>query len=210
MVALPMIAAGLATCLAEYGSIAVLTRRSPGPPALAAARLAVRGRRRYGAFLAHAGILVVAAGLAGSHFWQQERQVTLRAGQTVSVGGHTLELVGTREREAGDHSEQVAQLRLGSETLEPARLSYAGLGGQSVTRVAIRSSALDDVYVVLAAPPADGAASLAVFVNPLVTWIWAGAALLICGMLLGNLGRVHPEPAPAPAPARVPAPSPAP
>jgi cytochrome c biogenesis factor len=41
---------------------------------------------------------------------------------------------------------------------------------------------------VLAGANADGSASFRVFVNPLVSWIWAGAALLIAGVLLGNLG----------------------
>jgi cytochrome c-type biogenesis protein CcmF len=90
----------------------------------------------------------------------------------------------------------VARLRLGDETLEPARLTYASLGGQAVTRVAIRSTPLDDVYVVLAG--VDGAAAaVTVYDNPLVTWIWAGGALLVAGVLLGNL--VRPEPVSEPA-----------
>jgi cytochrome c biogenesis factor len=27
-----------------------------------------------------------------------------------------------------------------------------------------------------------------VFINPLVSWIWAGGAIIIIGVLLGNLG----------------------
>jgi len=54
--------------------------------------------------------------------------------------------------------------------------------------VAIRSTARDDVYVVLAGTGPGDDAAFQVFVNPLVTWIWAGAALLVLGVLLGNLG----------------------
>ena len=39
-----------------------------------------------------------------------------------------------------------------------------------------------------------------VFVNPLVTWIWAGAALLVLGVLIANFGPERlalPEAAPA-------------
>jgi cytochrome c biogenesis factor len=35
---------------------------------------------------------------------------------------------------------------------------------------------------------------LTVFVNPLVTWVWVGGALLVAGVLLGNLVRPEPEP----------------
>jgi cytochrome c-type biogenesis protein CcmF len=192
LVALPLVAAGLATCLAEYGRGAVLARRLSGPWPLAAARVLARNRRRYGAYLAHVGILAVAAGLVGSHAWQQTRQVTLRPGQSVTVGSHTLTYEGVATEAAGDHSALVARLASGDETLEPARLTYPSLGGGALTHVAIRSSPLEDLYVVLAG--ADGAsASFTVYVNPLVTWIWVGGALLVAGVLLGNLARPEVE-----------------
>jgi cytochrome c-type biogenesis protein CcmF len=83
--------------------------------------------------------------------------------------------------------------------LEPARATYAGLGGQSLTHVAISSSPIADVYVVLTGIGSDGSASFRIFVNPLVSWIWAGGAIIILGVLLGNLGerRVALEPVPA-------------
>jgi hypothetical protein len=34
----------------------------------------------------------------------------------------------------------------------------------------------------------DGSASFQIFVNPLVTWIWAGGAIIILGVILGNVG----------------------
>jgi cytochrome c-type biogenesis protein CcmF len=204
LLALPLIAGGLGTVLAEYVRGGLRARRLPGPWPAAAARLAARRRRRYGSFLAHLGILLVAAGIAGSHFWQLERDLTLRPGGSASVGGHTISMKGIEQQGAGDHSETVARLRVGEDSLEPARLSYPALGGQSVTRVAIRSSALEDVYVVLAGTSEDGSAAFHVFVNPLVTWIWAGAALLVIGVLVGHLGRPEPRTERAPAAARMP------
>jgi cytochrome c-type biogenesis protein CcmF len=198
LVAFPLVAAGLVTCLVEYGRGVAFASRLSGPWPLAAARVLGRNRRRYGAYLAHAGILVVAAGLAGSHLWQQTREATLRPGESVTVGSHTLTYEGMASRSAGDHGELVARLRMGGETLEPARLTYPSLGGQALTRVAISSTPLDDVYVVLAGADGSGVA-LTVFVNPLVTWIWVGGALLVAGVLLGNLVRPAAELAPAPA-----------
>ena len=65
--------------------------------------------------------------------------------------------------------------------------------------MAIQSSALEDVYVVVAGPPSSQQLAFHVFVNPMVTWIWAGAALLVLGMLLGNLGQSELDPSPLPA-----------
>lgn len=145
-------------------------------------------RRRYGAYLAHAGVLVVALGIAASQFGQQEKDVTLRPGQQVTVAGYTLTYTGGEERQLQDHSEMIAAMRFGSQTLEPSRAVYAGLGGQALTHVAITTTPVADVYVVLAGTGSDGAASFRVFVNPLVTWIWAGGVILILGVVLGNVG----------------------
>jgi cytochrome c-type biogenesis protein CcmF len=145
-------------------------------------------RRRYGAYLAHLGLAVVVAGVAASHFGQQEKDVTLAPGESVTVAGYSLTFTGSEERDATDHTDFVAAMRFGDQTLEPARATYAGLGGQSLTHVAISTTPLADVYVVLAATGADGSASFRVIVNPLVTWIWAGGVVVILGVVLGNVG----------------------
>jgi cytochrome c-type biogenesis protein CcmF len=198
LLALPLVAAGLATVVAEYGRGAAFAGRLAGPWPLAAVRVVAGNRRRYGAYLAHAGMLAVAAGLIGSHAWQQTRQVTLQPGQTVTVGSHTLTFEGVESRSESDHAALVARVRMGDETLEPARLTYPSLGGQAVTTAAIRSTPVDDVYVVLAGADATGAA-FTVYVNPMVTWIWVGGALLVVGVLLGNLARPEPQEERAPA-----------
>ena len=79
-------------------------------------------------------------------------------------------------------------MRFGNQTLEPSRATYAGLGGQALTHVAISTTPLADLYVVLAGTSPDGSASFRVIVNPLVTWIWAGGVILILGVVLGNVG----------------------
>jgi cytochrome c-type biogenesis protein CcmF len=68
------------------------------------------------------------------------------------------------------------------------------LGGQALTHVAITTTPVADIYVVLAQTNSDGSASFRVFVNPLVTWIWAGGAIIILGVLLGNFGERSPVP----------------
>jgi cytochrome c-type biogenesis protein CcmF len=188
LLGVPLALAVAITVLYEYARAIGRWRRAGGgwPRAVA---LVARKRRRYGAYLAHLGLAVLVMGLAASHFWQQEKDVTLQPGQQASVAGYTLTYAGVENRELSDHTELVAAMKLGDQTLEPARATYAGLGGQSLTHVAISSSPIADVYVVLAGTNSDGSASFRIFVNPLVTWIWAGGAIIILGVLLGNAGR---------------------
>jgi cytochrome c-type biogenesis protein CcmF len=177
LIGLPLAAAAAVTAISETGR-ALLHK----PESI------VRKRRRYGAYLAHLGLVVVVVGIAASHFWQQERDVTLAPGQSATVGAYTLTYAGAEKRVLADHTEYVAAMRFGDRTLEPSRATYAGLGGQALTHVAISTTVLADVYVVLAATNGDGSATFRIFVNPLVAWIWAGGAVIILGVLLGNAG----------------------
>lgn len=187
LLAIPLAAAAATTCLVEYWRMGLKLHRSWRGWSQAAA-LVVRRRRRYGAYLAHLGMVVLVVGVAGSHFWQQEKDVSLMPGQKVTVAGYTLTYTGAEQRQLADHTELVGAMRLGDQTLEPARATYAGLGGQSLTHAAISSSPIADVYVVLTGMSGDGSASFQVFVNPLVSWIWAGGAIIIFGVILGNVG----------------------
>jgi len=184
LIALPLVAAVVATCLMQYARMSADWKRLPA--------VLVRRRRRYGAYLAHLGLAVLVLGIGASHFWQQEKDVTLAPGQQVTVAGYTLTYTGSEQRQLADHSELVASMRFGDTTLEPALATYAGLGGQSLTRVAINTTPVADIYVVLAGANADGSAAFRVFVNPLVSWIWAGGAIIIFGVVLGNLGERAP------------------
>jgi cytochrome c-type biogenesis protein CcmF len=184
LVALPLVAAVVGTCLTQYARLGRGWSRLPS--------LLRRRRRRYGAYLAHLGLAVLVTGIAASHFWQVEKDVTLAPGQHVTVSGYTLTYMGSEQRQLADHTELVAAMRFGEATLEPARATYAGLGGQSLTHVAISTTPVADVYVVLAGANDDGSAAFRVFVNPLVSWIWAGGAIIILGVILGNVGERAP------------------
>ena len=184
LVAFPIIAAVAATCFTQYARFSRSWSRLPV--------VLGRRRRRYGAYLAHLGLAVLVTGIAASHFWQQEKDVTLAPGQQATVAGYSLTYVGSEQRVLADHTELVGAMRFDGTVLQPALATYAGLGGQSLTRVAISTTPLADVYVVLAGASADGSASFRIFVNPLVTWIWAGGAIIIVGVLLGNLGERAP------------------
>src|SRR5437868_15535959 len=104
------------------------------------------------------------------------------------MGVYTLTSAGVHKRQLTDPTEFVAGMRFGDQTLEPSRATYAGLGGQALTHVAITTTPLADVYVVLAGTNDDGSASFRVFANPLVSWVWAGGAVIILGVVLGNVG----------------------
>ena len=54
---------------------------------------------------------------------------------------------------------------------------------QPVTEVAIRSTIIEDLYVILIDWDKDGTATFKVLLNPLVGWIWIGGGVLVLGGL---------------------------
>jgi cytochrome c-type biogenesis protein CcmF len=60
----------------------------PWPRALS--RLLARNRRRYGGYIAHAGLVVLFLGVAASSAFLHQRDVRLSPGQTFSNGGYTI------------------------------------------------------------------------------------------------------------------------
>ena len=53
---------------------------------------------------------------------------------------------------------------------------------QPQSEVAIRTTPVEDLYVVVTQFDRDGSAAVRAFVNPLTWWIWAGAAVMAGGM----------------------------
>src|SRR5215469_10536655 len=62
-------------------------------------RLIARNRRRYGGYIVHAAVVLLAIGIAGSSAYQTVRERTLRPGQSIEAAGYTLTyrgIVGTK------------------------------------------------------------------------------------------------------------------
>jgi cytochrome c-type biogenesis protein CcmF len=199
----PMAAAGaaaavfaIAAVVVEYWRGAQLRKKNAGDPLpVGAFRLLRRDPRRYGGYIVHLGVAVIAIGIVGSTFFQSERQVVLNPGQSMEIAGYTLtmnRLAETFEYEARAESPSARVVtahidvsRGGSShgTMEAKRFFYRGFEQQPTTKVAVNTVGFNDVYVMLIEWTDTGAAQLHVFVNPLVTWIWAGGAIYLLGMV---------------------------
>jgi len=164
--------------------------RSRGEAApVAVLRLATRNRRRYGGYLAHVGICVMAVAIAVSATLGSDRTATLQPRETLAIGPYTItydQLV--TERLASDPRviETRAELTLAgpqSGAIAAALRDYPNSSTAIATPV-VRTALGEDLYVTLLAyNPASQAATIRVFINPLVMWIWAGGAIVALGAL---------------------------
>ena len=172
--------------------------------------LVARNRRRWGGYIVHAGVVIMFAGFAGNAFKAEIRQ-TLDPGETAEMPsplGHsyTLTYEGLSTTLAGAAPvrnvrwQVEALLRVEKEgrpagTLTTVRRALIAQEDMPTTEVAMRSSFLEDLYVILSdVPDLRGAlandpnaqtATFTFMVNPLVGWIWYGGMIIALGGLIG-------------------------
>jgi cytochrome c-type biogenesis protein CcmF len=176
----------LASIISEFVRGTMARRSATGEAApQALVSLVARNRRRYGGYLVHLGIVFIGFGVLGSQFFQQERQVALRPDQSVEIGRYLLAFRGLGERT--EHGARVVMANVDVfengafvESMEANKRFYKNFERQPATGIPIRSTVVDDLYVVLAGWDGNQASFL-VFLNPLVVWIWVGGIVLLLG-----------------------------
>lgn len=210
LLAVSLCAFTTAAIVAEFGRGSRIYRTREGLALLPAlARAVSRNRRRYGGYVVHLGVVLIVIGFAGSS-GKVERQAVVPQGQSMSVGDY--ELVYEELDSARTDEKDVFQATIGVfrgddriAALYPQRNLHRAQN-QPQSEVAIRSTPVEDLYVVVTEFDSSGDAVIRAFVNPLTWWIWAGAAVMVAGMLvLLSGGSPRPAPETRRAPVREPA-----
>ena len=149
---------------------------------------------------------MVAVALASATSFGHRGEVTLRPGSSATFDGHRLTFEGvTQVRTPASSATEALVVVDGHATLRPA-VSQFGTGTDPVGTPAIDSSVTDDVYLTIDALPAvaHGPVTIGVTVQPLVSWLWAGGALIVMGATLAAVPgrrRRPTDPVSAPVPA---------
>jgi cytochrome c-type biogenesis protein CcmF len=150
-----------------------------------------RHNRRYGGFVVHLGILLIALGVTGSHAWSVQTETTLKRGETAELAGYRLRFDGLTTAEESNHFKVVGAFTISNgrvlDVLRPAKKFYP----QEQTPIAYvdyRLGLKEDVYLVLGDFARDGTqATVKLQINRLVSWIWIGGLVLTLGTLLAIL-----------------------
>jgi len=145
-------------------------------------------RPRYGGYIIHVAIILIAIGVIGSSFYDIEKEVTLKPGDSTTIGRYSIIYDGTDNYQTESKLVVSASLSVynhGELTgkLVPEKYFHRSYQ-QPVTEVAIRTTLLEDLYVILVSSNEDGTAAFKVLVNPLVSWIWIGGGVLVLGGLI--------------------------
>ncbi len=152
------------------------------------ANVLTKNRRRYGGYIVHLGVVIIAVGIALSSTYRQDAEVTLRPGESAVYAGYTVRLdslYAGREPQR-DFVEAAFSVGKGgsfSGVMRP-RLNYYPMSEQPIGTPSVRTRPGGDLYLSLMAYARDGStATVNVIFNPMIVWIWIGGGIVTLGAL---------------------------
>ncbi|MSQ13770.1 MAG: heme lyase CcmF/NrfE family subunit [Dehalococcoidia bacterium] len=152
------------------------------------ASLLAANRPRYGGYVTHLGVVLLAISVAGSSFYSQQMDVSLAPGETATLGSYTLAYDGSSIQQKSDRTDYSATLRVyrGERLitmLKPGYTFYPDFN-TAAAHAGIRSTPAEDLYIIASEFGQDGRALFRIHVNPLVMWMWTSGVLFVAGMLV--------------------------
>jgi len=135
--------------------------------------------------LAHLGVAVFIIGVTLVTGYQAEKDVRMKTGDAVNVGGYDFRMKGVSDVMGPNYRAARAEIEItrGGEyfrTMYPEKRSYL-VSENAMTETAIDTGLFRDLYISLGEPLPGGAWSVRVHYKPFVSWIWGGALLMAMG-----------------------------
>jgi cytochrome c-type biogenesis protein CcmF len=167
---------------------------------LALWRLAGRNRRRYGGYIIHLGVVLMAIGIIGTELFQTETQGTIPQGGQITLGDYSLRYDSLAIFDTPD-GRNVARAVVRVEKngqyigeLHPRR-DFFFEAQQPMTIPGVRSTWEDDLYVILVdwLPVSSQGATFKVYHNPLINWLWLGGLVFLLGTMVAAWPDKDPE-----------------
>jgi cytochrome c-type biogenesis protein CcmF len=153
------------------------------------AQLIGRNRRRYGGYVVHASIVLLAIGVIGSSAYDTTLEQRLRVGQTTAVGDYTLTYRGSTTERAANATELRALVDVRRDgkllgTMRPGKNNYPA-EQQVSNEAAIRSDKVngEDLFLIAEQIEPQGM-FLKALVKPLVNVIWLAGFVFLAGSLI--------------------------
>ncbi|MBM3144898.1 MAG: heme lyase CcmF/NrfE family subunit [Chloroflexi bacterium] len=182
----------MAVTLYEFGRGAAARGRRHGENFfLALWELIKRNRRRYGGYIIHLSMAMLAIGIIGIEIFQSETQGSLRQGESLTLGEYSMTYDSLAVFDAPDNRNVARAVVSVSKDGKPVgelypRRDFFYDSQQPMTIPGVRSTIEDDFYVLLVdwEEISTRSATFKIYHNPLVKWMWLGCWVFIFGTLV--------------------------
>ena len=151
-------------------------------------RLIMANRPRYGGYIVHLSVVMVTLGIVGTSFFSAQKDVVLNPGERVVIEDYELVYLGSIENPKGNRTEFISTVQIfrdGTllETTRAQRDFYPSFNMAS-TNAAIRSTPVEDLYIVPSENLANGGVGFRILVNPLIWWMWVAGPVMVLGTVI--------------------------
>jgi cytochrome c-type biogenesis protein CcmF len=151
-------------------------------------RLISSNRPRYGGYIAHIGIIMVAFAATGSSFYSVQDDFSMVPGDRAVLGEYEIKYLGKTKQIRSDRIEQRADVILYKngeliKQLQPGYTFYPSFS-MAATRAGIRQSPVEDVYILANEFSEDGRALFRLHINPLIIWLWLAGPVMVFGTVV--------------------------
>ncbi len=148
-------------------------------------RLVRLPRADWGRAVAHGGLGITMAGIAGMLAWQVEDIRVVQIGESFEVAGHAYTLADVHQQDGPNYRSTFAEIEVRKDgreiaVLHPEKRFYP-VASMPTTEAAIDNGVMRDIYVVIGDPQGDGGWAVRTYYKPLANWIWGGAILMAVG-----------------------------
>ena len=152
--------------------------------------LIARNRRRYGGYVVHASVVLLAIGVTGASAYETVRESRLKPGQSMTVAGDRLVFRGFESRTESNHRaiRALVDVYRGNHYLgryTPGKNQYFA-EDQVSNEVAIRHDLLTggDLFLIADQVNGDGSIDLKALQKPLVNLLWLAGLVFVGGSLI--------------------------
>ncbi len=167
----------------------------------ALSHLTGKNRRRYGGYVIHISMMLMAIGILGIELFQTETQGTIQVGESLKLQGYELVYRDIAQWDDGganvNYTRATMEVYKGGQLITELhpRTDYYYEAQQNMTIPGVRSTLADDVYVLLVdwEPASAVGATFKLYVNPLVNWLWLGSLLFLVGVIIAAWPEKDPE-----------------
>ncbi len=140
------------------------------------------------AIVAHLGVSMLLAGITAESLWSEETEAIVTKGDTIKLGEYTLFYADESFEKRGNYITKIGTVNVLRDqhiitTLTPEYRFYPD-AGITTSEASYRTSALEDIYVVIGESRPDGRTALRAYVKPLMSWIWAAFVMMALGGLI--------------------------
>jgi cytochrome c-type biogenesis protein CcmF len=161
-------------------------------PLQALMKLIGRNQRRYGGYIIHLGVILIALGFIGDAYFKEETQGTVPVGASIEISDYELRFDGLRRYPGSDGRDiYEAQTTLFEDgqvirEIQPRR-DYFIVQEQPVSVPGVYATPGKDVYILLVGwDVIDNVqnATFKVYINPLINWVWIGGFVMMFGTII--------------------------